>query len=197
LAEIRPRALVFDIASLKGPLKEGLMAVATSSMNATSMHPMFGPNTQLLSGRHVILVDLGNKKANRDATELFSRTMATIVEMNAEDHDRNMAFLLGLSHAVNMVFSAVLAQSGESAPRLSELSSTTFDAQTSIAARVAMENPKLYYEIQASNPFGDLSLKMLESTVSELRTIVNAKDEQRFIAFMQAGYNYFKSMKKD
>jgi chorismate mutase/prephenate dehydrogenase len=97
---------------------------------------------------------------------------------------------------VNIVFSSVLAQSGESAPRLEELSSTTFDAQISIASRVAMENPKLYFEIQAANPYGDLPLQMLEKATQELREIVTSRDEGRFVELMQAGYKYYQTKEK-
>jgi chorismate mutase/prephenate dehydrogenase len=196
LSQLEPSGLVFDVASLKGPLKEGLSAVSQVHMKVTSMHPMFGPDTKLLSGRHVIIVDLGNEAANAEAAALFAPTMATIIHMGPEDHDRNMAFLLGLSHAVNIVFSSVLAQSGESAPRLEELSSTTFDAQISIASRVAMENPKLYFEIQAANPYGDLPLQMLEKATQELREIVTSRDEGRFVELMQAGYKYYQTKEK-
>jgi len=191
LSKLRPSGLIFDIASLKGPLKEGLTAIASAELRATSLHPMFGPDTALLSGRHVIIVDLGNAKANEEASSLFAPTAATIIQMDADGHDRSMAFLLGLSHAVNIVFSSVLAKSGETAPRLKELSSTTFDAQVSVASRVAYENPKLYFEIQASNPFGDLSLGVLEETTKQLREIIKLKDEKQFCDMMIAGRNYY------
>lgn len=196
LSRLRPKGLVFDVASLKGPLKEGLIAVATAEIKATSMHPMFGPDTKLLSGRHVIIVDLGNPKANQEAAQLFAPTTATLVQMDAEQHDRSMAFLLGLSHAVNIVFSDVLAKSGESAPWLAGLSSTTFDAQIAVASRVARENPKLYYEIQASNPFGLLSLQMLAQATQELHDIVKTQDEKRFTALMEAGARYYQNHDK-
>jgi chorismate mutase/prephenate dehydrogenase len=37
---------------------------------------MFGPNTELLSGRHVIFVDCGVPEAVHSARELFAPTMA-------------------------------------------------------------------------------------------------------------------------
>jgi len=193
LARLQPSGLVFDIASLKGPLKEGLTAMVSTGLKVTSLHPMFGPDTELLSGRHVIVINLGNDDANMEVEALFTPTAATIVQMDADDHDRSIAFLLGLSHALNIVFSKVLSASGESAPRLEELSSTTFDAQSSVARRVARENPKLYFEIQALNPFGDLSLSLLEDASRELSKAVAQKDEQKFTEMMQAGKNYYQS----
>jgi len=41
------------------------------------------------------------------------------------------------------------------------MSSTTFDAQLDVAARVAGENPDLYYEIQSLNAYGEESLRAL------------------------------------
>src|SRR5690606_40658471 len=112
-----------------------------------SIHPMFGPDTRLLSGRHVIFVDLGVPEATAEARGMFSATMAELIEMSLEDHDRLIAFVLGLSHALNIVFFTALANSGELVPRLKQLSSTTFDAQLKVAALVARDNPHLYFEI--------------------------------------------------
>ena len=62
LQELAQRTLpgvVFDVGSLKGPVRQGLLALAQSGARVTSIHPMFGPDTELLSGRHVIFVDVG------------------------------------------------------------------------------------------------------------------------------------------
>ena len=102
---------------------------------------MFGPDTELLSGRHVIFVDLGAPEATAAARALFEPTMATLVEMDLESHDRLIAYVLGLSHALNIAFFTALAESGEAAPRLATLSSTTFDAQLGVARRSRRRTP--------------------------------------------------------
>ena len=115
---------------------------ARPAASVTSVHPMFGPDTELLSGRHVIFVDLGVPEATAAARALFEPTMATLVEMDLESHDRLIAYVLGLSHALNIAFFTALAESGEAAPRLATLSSTTFDAQLGVAAKVAAREPR-------------------------------------------------------
>src|ERR1044071_7336615 len=154
LAERRPAGLVFDVGSLKGPLLDGLAALRDAGVRVTSIHPMFGPDTELLSGRHVIFVDCGVPEAVASARELFTPTMAIQVEMSAAEHDRLIAYVLGLSPAVNIAFFSALASSGEAAPSLERMSSTTFDAQLGVAAQVASENPHLYFEIQSLNQYG-------------------------------------------
>ncbi len=111
-------------------------------------------------------------------------------EMALDDHDRLIAYVLGLSHALNIAFFTALAESGESAPRLAKLSSTTFDAQLDVAARVAAENPHLYFEIQSLNPQGIHALEDLLRAVTRLVDIVREGDEPAFVALMEQGRRY-------
>lgn len=190
LAERRPRGVVFDLGSLKSPLRQGLAALRAAGVAVTSLHPMFGPDTELLSGRHVIFIDLGVSEALAQARSLFAPTMAEQVVMQLDEHDRLVAYVLGLSHALNIAFFTALAESGEAAPRLLELSSTTFDAQFDIASRVAEESPQLYYEIQRLNDYGAASLEALARAVDAVRAAVLQGDQARFVALMRQGREY-------
>ena len=192
LAQRRPSGVVFDVGSLKSPLRSGLEALQAAGVRVTSLHPMFGPDTELLSGRHVIHIDLGVPEAREKVQALFAATMAEQVVMNIDEHDRLIAYVLGLSHAVNIAFFTALAASGESAPRLVQLSSTTFDAQFDIASKVAEESPELYYEIQRLNDFGAESLDALSRAVADLRSAVQSGDQERFRTLMLQGLEYTK-----
>lgn len=193
LAASPPPGVVFDVGSLKSPLRAGLRALAAAGGRVTSVHPMFGPDTELLSGRHVIFVDVGVPAATAAARELFAPTMATLVEMDLESHDRLIAYVLGLSHALNIAFFTALADSHEAAPRLATLSSTTFDAQLRVASAVARENPDLYFEIQKLNDYGTESLSALLLAVERLRSVVRAGDSAGFRALMERGRVYLAS----
>ena len=74
---------------------------------------MFGPDTDMLSGRHVIFIDLGDAPAVADARKLFAHTMAEQVVTSLDEHDRLIAYVLGLSHALNIAFFTALAESGD------------------------------------------------------------------------------------
>jgi chorismate mutase/prephenate dehydrogenase len=190
LADLRRHGLIFDIGSLKSPLLGPLRRLAASGARVTSVHPMFGPDTDLLSGRHVLFMDVSAPEATREARQLFAPTMARQVQMPLEEHDRVIAYVLGLSHALNIAFFTALVESGEAAPRLADLSSTTFDAQLEVAARVARENPHMYFEIQALNPCGLSALEELQSAVGRLIGVVRARDEAAFVKLMEQGRSY-------
>src|SRR5579863_1514678 len=190
LALRRPAGVIFDVGSLKSPLRAGLLALKSHGCRVTSVHPMFGPDTELLSGRHVVFVDLGNAAALAAARELFAPTMAEQVVMSLDDHERLIAYVLGLSHALNIAFFTALADSGEAAPKLARMSSTTFDAQLDVASRVAQESPELYYEIQSLNDYGAESLEALSQAVERLRAAVLSQDHEAFVALMRRGRDY-------
>jgi chorismate mutase/prephenate dehydrogenase len=187
---------VFDIGSLKTPLRVGLEGLVRAGCHVTSIHPMFGPDTNMLSGRHVIFIDLGSARALGAARELFAPTMVEQVVMSLDDHDRLIAYVLGLSHALNIAFFTALAESGEAAPRLATLSSTTFDAQLGVAAKVAAENPDLYFEIQTLNDYGTESLAALLYAVERLRSVVRANDVEGFRGLMQRGRSYLQERQR-
>ncbi len=190
LAEQKPAGLIFDIGSLKTPLREGLERLNDAGCRVTSLHPMFGPETELLSGRHLIFVDAGSAEATTAAKELFSATMVDELDMDLDDHDRLIAYVLGLSHALNIAFFTALADSGEAVPHLAKLSSTTFDAQLLVAALVAQDNPYLYFEIQKLNKFGLAPLDALCESAEKIRQLVAGDDESGFVNLMRKGREY-------
>ena len=196
LALRRPAGVVFDLGSLKSPLRGALNALKAAGVKVTSLHPMFGPDTELLSGRHVIFIDMGSAAALDAARALFQPTMAEQVVMGLEEHDRLIAYVLGLSHALNIAFFTALAESGEAAPRLARLSSTTFDAQLDVAGNVAEESPELYFEIQALNDYGAESLQALSAAVERLRTAVLTRDFATFRQLMEQGLSYLKDRRE-
>jgi len=190
LAVLKPKGLIFDIGSLKSPLIDGLAELRDAGCRVTSLHPMFGPETQLLSGHHLIICDAGVPEATQAAKDLFGSTMVEQLDMGLDDHDRLIAYVLGLSHALNIAFFTALAESGEAAPKLAKMSSTTFDAQLLVSSAVARDNPRLYFEIQNLNKFGIGPLDALCEAANRIRETVAGGDEKGFVELMEKGRQY-------
>jgi chorismate mutase/prephenate dehydrogenase len=191
LAVLKPEGLIFDIGSLKTPLIDGLQELQRAGCKVTSLHPMYGPDTRLLSGRHLIFCDAGCEEATAAAKKMFSATMVDQIDMGLEDHDRLIAYVLGLSHALNIAFFTALAESGEAAPRLAKMSSTTFDSQLLVSEAVAQDNPRLYFEIQNLNRYGLAPLEALTEAADRIRELVASGNEDGFVELMEKGRTYF------
>lgn len=184
LAKRCPKGLVFDIGSLKAPVRSGLEAMRAAGCRVASVHPMFGPRELMLSGRHILFVDAGNAEALAEARALFAHTAAECVELGMREHDEVMGWVLGLSHLVNIAFAAALGRSGELVTTLQNISSTTFDHQLRVAAQVVSENPRLYYEIQAGTVPGAAAVEAFSQCLGELVEAIAAGNEDRFVAIM-------------
>jgi len=195
LSKLQPQGIVLDVGSIKSPLKLPLMQLADSGCKVVSIHPMFGPDIKLLSNKHVIFIDLGDTESVNKVKQLFQPTMIEQIDMQLEDHDRLIAYILGLSHVINIAFMSVLSESGEAAETLSKLSSTTFDAQLSIGENVVAENPHLYFEIQKLNNYSKSTLNALGDAVQRIITVVNNNQEHAFVKIMQKAQHYIKSRK--
>ncbi|AKS41598.1 prephenate dehydrogenase/arogenate dehydrogenase family protein [Wenzhouxiangella marina] len=186
--------LVIDVASIKSPLIGPLRRATAAGLSVCSVHPMFGPSTQLLSGRHVLFMDVGCPAAVDQAEALFSETMAELKRIDIEQHDRLIAWVLGLSHALNIAFFSALAESGVPAEELASLSSTTFDRQLAIARDVASESPELYFEIQRLNEHGAVSREALSSALKTLTERLAQDDEAGFRRLMLQGRDYLEKL---
>src|SRR5205823_7339817 len=49
IADLKPKALIFDIASLKAPIEHDLREMGREGLRVASVHPTFGPNLWPLS----------------------------------------------------------------------------------------------------------------------------------------------------
>ncbi len=190
LSQLKPSGIVLDISSIKSPLRLPLRQLADSGCKVVSIHPMFGPDIQLMSGKHVIFIEMGNEEAVNQVKQLFKPTMAERIDMKFEDHDRLIAYVLGLSHVVNIAFMTVLSESGEAADLLSKLSSTTFDAQLSIANNVSGENPNLYFEIQKLNHYSPTTLNALSDAVQRIIQMIHQDNQAAFVNIMNQAKKY-------
>ena len=117
--------------------------------------------------------------------------MAEQVVMSLDDHDRLIAYVLGLSHALNIAFFTALAESGEAAPRLARMSQhhLRFAARRG-QPRWPRRARSCTYEIQSLNDYGAESLEALAQAVERLRTAVLSQDREAFVALMRRGREY-------
>jgi chorismate mutase/prephenate dehydrogenase len=180
------RGLVCDVASLKEHLKPALERARAAGLAVTSVHPMFGPGARTLSDKVICVCDCGDARATARVEALFRETAATLVPLSLERHDEIAAYVLGLSHLVNLLFARVLAESGLSYGELAAVGSTTFRRQFGTTVSVALENPSLYYSIQRSNRFTERVFRELESAASDWIGWVERSRPEAFAAGMES-----------
>ena len=191
IVEIAPKGLVFDIMSVKEPLIPHLKKAVEEGLTVCSVHPMFGPSALSLYSRNIVVCDCGSHKAVEEFLPLVEGMGCNVTEMPVDEHDRLVAYVLGLSHAVNIAFFETLRLSGTEFKSLEDIASTTFRNQTATSKRVANENPNLYYEIQHENPYTEIMLELFQQAVQEIKDAALDEDKDKFVRIMNDGREYY------
>ncbi len=190
LAKAKTKALVFDICSLKTPLLGAIKDAAREGLRISSVHPMFGPEVDLLAGRNILICDTGDAALTAETKALFEGTTAELVVLPLERHDQLMSYVLGLSHLTSLVFASALEGSGIAYDELRRAASTTFNAQLEVSAPVVKENQDLYYEIQAENRFTPELVQAVIKRLEQYGEVLQAKDRGKFKELMERGRVY-------
>jgi len=188
---LRPKGTIFDISSIKSPVIPTIRAAAEDGLEICSLHPMFGPDSESVYNRNILVCDCGSQSAMEKVTALFDGAGARITTIPLEEHDELMSYVLGLSHAVNIAFFHTLAGAGIDFGKLDQASSTTFRSQAGTSKRVANESPDLYYEIQHLNPYSQRCLELLRQAVADIEASAMDEDRKRFVEIMKEGREYF------
>ena len=139
---------LIEISSQKTKTSQALLKMP-SKINPICIHPMFGPGVKKITNNNIILVPINDvKKELNVAKSLFLG--ANFVTIDAAEHDKKIAVILGLTHLVNIAFASIIAKD-EQILLTEKMSGTTFKAQKIIAESILSESPELIETI-ISNP---------------------------------------------
>ncbi len=171
-----PYCIISDISSVKTGFKEyyeqcGLPYVST--------HPMFGPtfaNLGALSSENAIIISEGDHLGRIFFKDLYARLDLNVREYTFEEHDKAMAYSLGIPFVSTFVFAAVMKH--QDAP------GTTFKRHMKIARGVLGEDDNLLREI-LFNPRTSGQVSLIRDELKQLIDIIDRKDEDDFKAYLQ------------
>ena len=80
-----------------------------AKINPICIHPMFGPGVKSIKGQNIISVPIKDAKKELTVTKsLFEG--ANFVTIDAVEHDKKIAVILGLTHLMNLVFANIVSK---------------------------------------------------------------------------------------
>lgn len=186
----RPKGLVFDLCSVKSHISGSLREGAKQGLLVTSVHPMFGPRVPTPKNQNIIICDCGCKKANEQASSLFSKAGARVSIVGLEKHDELMTYVLGLSHLCTLIFAGTVAKSGNDISAYGEVQGPTFSRMSRMARELLNESKRVYHDIQALNPHTRQMIANMETVTRELRKASLDSDPARFADIMESDKKY-------
>ena len=146
--EMKRGSYLIEISSHKYKTAQTLLKTP-SKINPICIHPMFGPGIKNIAGNNVIIVPIKDAQKELTATKLLFPG-ANFVTIDAVEHDKKIAVILGLTHLINIAFANILAKD-EKISLTEKMAGTTFKAQRIIAESILTESAELIETI-VSNP---------------------------------------------
>ena len=145
---LRPGTLVVDVCSLKMRPLEILAATLPAHVEILGTHPLFGPQSGRLgiAGLRMALCPVRGRNARLAARFLRRAFGLEVIVTTAEAHDRQMAYVQGLTHIVSRIVV------GMDVPAL-DLRTTTFEHLTRMVDTVRHDSEELFRTIARDNPF--------------------------------------------
>jgi prephenate dehydrogenase len=173
---LKPNCIISDIASVKNNLKE---FYATCGRPYVSTHPMFGPtfaNLANLAKENTIIISEGDYLGRIFFKDLYDRLKLNVFEYTFEEHDRVVAYSLGIPFASTLVFAATMVH--QDAP------GTTFKRHMKIARGLLSEDDYLLTEI-LFNPRTPNQIARIQERLTALQEIIAAKDTAKMREYLE------------
>lgn len=164
---LRPDALLMDVCSVKVKPTATLVKYAPPEMDIVSVHPLFGPNSGA-KGIHGLVASVMNIRGRRMAeVALFLRRELGLkaVVTTPERHDREMAYVQGLTHLIGR--SIV----GLKLPERMRQTTPTFDHLMNMVNVIKDDSDDLFRAIEAENPF---ARDVKDGFLARLRAMVSS-----------------------
>ncbi len=173
--EMKRGAHLIEISSHKSRTAHAL-SKAPAKISPVCIHPMFGPGARSIKNQNIISIPVKDgKKELATAKMLFDG--ATFVTIDASEHDKKMAMILGLTHLVNMVFASIISKD-VSASLTAKMSGTTFRTQKILSESIMTSSPELIETIVANQDIRRFAEEMWKDLGRLLAAIQDNKTEE-------------------
>ncbi|MEM4508803.1 MAG: prephenate dehydratase [Archaeoglobaceae archaeon] len=162
-SEAKKNALLVDVASVKSV---SISEFEKSGFDFLSIHPMFGKDSEMALANIIVIHESGREEEKIILNE-FIKSGALITKMNAEEHDKSMAKIQGLTHFLLLAF-ADLSEGVSYGTQI-------YNILRKLSARFLAQNWEMCYLIQKN------AEKDREEFVSKILALNEAiKDKEKF-----------------
>jgi prephenate dehydrogenase len=145
---LKPGALVLDVCSIKVKPLAALAAALPPYVDIVGTHPLFGPQSgrEGIRGRRLALCEVRGGRAAAVARFLRRRLGLEVILTTPEEHDRQMAYVQGLTHLIARIVANMALPPVEQ-------TTATFEHLMRMVDTVRADSDELFRTITADNPF--------------------------------------------
>jgi prephenate dehydrogenase len=175
-------AVIGEISSIK---KKTFAALKNTpiKLRPLCLHPMFGPGTSKTVETKMLLIPVRDEKLELElANEIFKDSNLTVL-LDANEHDKAIAIVLGLTYFANLIFAKLISSSNISV--LKQVSGTTFGLQSLIAESILTEEPDLIVALIGENVYTKRYIDQYIKEAEALAKLAITKESSHLKAELQ------------
>ena len=174
-------SVMIDVTSVKEEPAKTMAEVLPENIEYIPTHPIFGPRTTFLDNQVIVLTaDKKGKWYEKVYRYLESKNMR-IIETTAAKHDYMMSIVQVLTHFSFISTASAIEKLRVDISETEDYESPIYNLMIDMIARIVAQNPYLTYNIQSMNNNGPKIRNTFAKAVSELRDIINDKNEDEFV----------------
>lgn len=165
--------VVLDICSVKTPAVEAMLDLLPEDCHIIATHPIFGPQ----SGKNGIewlkctlsKIRISDEKYDYLKDIFWNKMKLKIFEMTPEEHDKEMAYIQGVTHFVGRALKNMNIPDAQ-------LATCSYKDLRSSSETVGYDSDELFLSIQQDNPYvWEVRKKLLEELENQNTWIENNK----------------------
>ena len=193
---IKDGTLLMDLTSVKREPVRKMLECTKDNVEILSIHPMFGPTAKSIRNQTVIFIEISGRwgKLCDKIENIFERKGARIVFMSADEHDRTMAVIQGLSHFVLLSYGITLQNLNFNVEHAREMS-PLYEIFTDFVGRILHQDPELYANIQMNLDMKEIHEKFIAAAKMLSSSVLN-KDEEKFKSVFLNARKHFGNTEK-
>jgi len=160
-------ATLIEISSIKHEAYKTLFEIAhLYKLKPLCIHPLFGPGANSIKGMKIALAPVFDANTElKNAKKLFSG--ASFVTVDADEHDKIVAVVLGLTHLANAILARILADE-DRLDRLNEVTGTTYKLQSLLTESIMNDDADLFTSLIMSNSYTRRYARSLLNTTQQM-----------------------------
>jgi prephenate dehydrogenase len=145
---LKPGALVLDVASVKLKPTQILGRNLPQTVDIVSTHPLFGPQSGKngIAGLNIAVCPVRGDRTRAVIRFLEQRLQLNVIETTAERHDRELAYVQGLTHLIAKILADIELKDIRQTTRTYELLMQSVEI-------VRYDSEELFLAIEGENPF--------------------------------------------
>lgn len=187
---LKEGSLIMDVTSVKEEASETMQESVPSGVEFLPTHPMFSPRVQSLDGQVIVLTPTMKGEWYNRVLNFLKSENARVIETTPAIHDKMMSIVQGLTHFAYISIAVTLKRLQVDLKESRRFASPVYDLMLDMIARIASQNPYMYYSIQTRNRYIKDVHREFISIVNYLNDMIHGCDEGGFVDAMSSAAKY-------